>query len=109
MKAMRKARAAVCCGALLLAAPSLAGIRTVQGQSFWTGDPGPVFPGNYFVSGQARFDPYNHLEEQAGYHAFHNRMVVFADHEEARRCVLRQRVLNTDWDQRHPYLLVCRP
>jgi len=87
---------------------ALAGIRTVQGQAFWTGDPGPASPGTFYQSGQGQFDPHHYLsyygEDPQDY-----KMVVYANHSGSARCVFRKRVVNTNWEYRHPYLMVCRP
>jgi hypothetical protein len=89
------------------AVPSaLAGTMTVDGQTFWTGDPGPGAPGPYYESGQQRFDPHHYLswygEDPQDY-----KMIVHAPHSGNERCVWRKRVITTNWEFRHPFILVC--
>jgi hypothetical protein len=104
MVAMMTAAVGLAC----LAAPAAAGIRTVQGQTFWTGDPGPVDPGNFYSSGQAQADPHHYLSYYGGDPQDY-KMVIYAEHTGAARCVWRKRVVNSNWEFRHPYLMVCRP
>ena len=84
-------------------------VVTIQGQSFWTGDPGIADPGTFFDSGQYRFDPNNYLSYEAEEDNQDFRDVVFAPHPGRARCVLRKRVINSEWEFEHPYLMVCRP
>lgn len=85
---------------------SHAAMRVVDGQAYWTGDPGPVDGGAFYDSGQAAADPHHYLswygEDPQDY-----RMTIRASHAGPAGCVLRQRVMITDWDFRHPYLRVC--
>lgn len=99
--------AAVALGVALIApTASQAAMRMVDGQAYWTGDPGAVDGGAFYDSGQAASDPHHYLswygEDPQDY-----RMTVHARHAGPTGCVLRQRVLITDWDFRHPYLRVC--
>jgi hypothetical protein len=81
--------------------------RVVNGQVYWTGDPGPVEPGSFWNGGQYRYDPHHYLSYY-GTDPQDYREVVYADHAGSARCVWRKRVVNTDWELRHPYLRVCR-
>jgi len=104
--------AVVLSGAALVAAqPARAfdDVRTVQGQTFWTGNPGAIDPGSFFASGQYRFDPNNYLSYEAEEDNQDYRDVVYADHPGRARCVIRKRVINSEWEFEHPYLMVCRP
>ena len=82
---------------------------TIQGQTFLTGDPGTADPGTFFDSGQYRFDPNNYLSYEAEEDNQDFRDVVYAPHPGRARCVLRKRVINSEWEFEHPYLMVCRP
>ncbi len=82
---------------------------TILGQTFWTGDPGATDPGSFFDSGQYRFDPNDYLSYEAEEQNQDFRDVVYAPHPGHARCVIRKRVVNTEWEHEHPYLLVCRP
>ena len=83
---------------------------TVQGQTFWTGSPETSDPGPFFDSGQFRFDPNDNLEYGEGEEDLQSeRPIIYADHPGAARCILRKRVVNTEWDHEHPYLAICRP
>ena len=84
-------------------------VVTIQGQSFWTGDPGTADPGTFFDSGQYRFDPNNYLSYEAEENNQDFRDVVYADHSGRARCVIRKRVVNSELEFEHPYLMVCRP
>jgi len=86
--------------------PAAAGIRTVEGQTCWTGDPGPVYPGAYWASGQHQFDPHHYLSYY-GSDPQDYKMVVHAPHSGPRGCVWRKRVVNSNWEFHHPYLMVC--
>ena len=59
--------------------PAAAGMRTVDGQSYWTGDPGPIDPGAFFDGGQFQYDPHHYLswygEDPQDY-----KMTVYAPH-----------------------------
>ncbi len=81
--------------------------KTVNGVSYWDVDPGPIDPGTFWTSGQFKYDPNGYMDL--------NRWdlgvqvnTVYADHAGKSNCVFRKRVINTDWDSRHPYLRVCR-
>ncbi|WP_298424155.1 hypothetical protein [Rhodoblastus sp.] len=91
---------------LLIPAPASAGMKIVDGQSYWTGDPGPVDPGAYWNAGQYRFDPHQYLSWY-GRDPQDYKMTVYATHSGPKGCVWRQRVVNTNWEFRHPYLQVC--
>lgn len=101
--------AAVLAIAAVAAAPSARAqnVRIVDGQAYWTGNPGLVDPGAFWESGEYKYDPNHYLgdwsSDQADYLD-----VVFADHRGRARCVWRERVVNTNWDYQHPYLKVCR-
>ena len=81
---------------------------TIQGQTFWTGDPGHR-SGNFFDTGQYRFDPNDYLSYEAEEDNQDFRDVVYAAHPGRARCVIRKRVVNTELEYEHPYLMVCRP
>jgi hypothetical protein len=82
-------------------------MRTVQGQSYWRGDPGPVAPDSFWSGGQYKYDP-KHFLSYYGSDPQDYSEVVYSDHAGASRCVWRKRVVNTNWEFRHPYLRVCR-
>lgn len=95
--------------ALAASAPAQAqSMRTINGQAFWRGDPGPVAPGAFWDGGEYKYDPHHYLgywsSDPADYVD-----VVYADHAGKERCVWRKRVVNSDWEHMHPYLKVCRP
>jgi len=98
--------AAVAALVSLTAGPALAGVKTVDGQSYWTGDPGPVAPGAFWTSGQSRHDPHHYLSWY-GTDPQDYKMMVHAAHSGGKGCVWRQRVINSNWEFHHPYLLVC--
>lgn len=81
-------------------------MRNAQGQSYWSGDPGPVDPGTFWDSGQNRYDPQHYLSYY-GSDPQDYRMVVNAPHRGAARCVLRKRIVNSNWEFHHPYIMVC--
>ena len=98
---------------ILSASPTLAGpagaIRTAQGESYWSGDPGPIDPGSFWTSGQYKYDRNGYMERNR-FESDQNRlMTVYDEHSGKPRCVFRQRVMITNWDFQHPYLRVCRP
>jgi hypothetical protein len=98
---------------ILSALPSLAGVagsvKTAQGESYWSGDPGPIDPGSYWTSGQYKYDPNGYMERNR-FDSDQNRlMTVYAEHSGRARCVFRARVVVSNWDFNHPYLRVCRP
>lgn len=106
---------ALCCalGAtdLLIGPPAHAGggVRTVDGQSFWRGDPGPIDPGPYWTSGQYKYDPNGYLDQiNRSADQLHD-MTVYADHSGKERCVFRKRVIIDNWEYHHPVIRVCRP
>jgi len=82
-------------------------MRTVQGQSYWRGDPGPVAPDSYWSGGQYKYDA-NHYLSYYGSDPQGYSEVVYADHAGTARCVWRKRVLNSNWEYHHPYVKVCR-
>jgi hypothetical protein len=90
----------------VMIAPAAAAMRTVDGQNFWTGDPGPVDPGAYYESGQERYDPHHYLSWY-GSDPQNYKMTVYGPHSGPTRCVWRKRVINSDWEFRHPYIRVC--
>lgn len=99
--------------ALAMAQPAAATIRVVNGQAYWSGAPsgGPVSPseaGPYFAGREYRYDPHHYMGWY-GSDPQDYRDVVYAQHSGRARCVFRQRVVNTNWEFQHPYLLVCRP
>lgn len=81
-------------------------VRTVQGQSYWSGDPGPVSPGAYWEGGQYKYDP-NHYLSDYGRDPQDFVMTVNAPHSGPRGCVWRKRVVNSNWEFHHPYIRVC--
>lgn len=85
-----------------------AGMRVVSGQAYWEGDPGPVNPWAYWTSGQYAYDPH-HYNSWFGSEPQTFKMTVYAEHTGEARCVWRSRVINSNWEFRHPYLRVCRP
>ncbi len=105
--------AAVLSGAAVLASaqPALALDHqvTIQGQTFWTGDPGTTDPGTFFDTGQYRFNTNDYLSYEAEEDNQDFRDVVYAPHPGRARCVIRKRVVNTELEYEHPYLMVCRP
>jgi hypothetical protein len=95
----------------VLAAPPAARaaqMRVVSGQAYWDVDPGHIDPGSFWTSGQYKYDPNGYLERNARDPDQYHEMTVYADHAGKGRCVFRQRVANSDWEYRHPYLRVCR-
>jgi hypothetical protein len=94
----------------IFAAPPAAqaqSMRTVNGQSYWRGDPGPVAPDAYWSGGQYKVDPHHYLSYY-GSDPQNFSETVFAEHAGPERCVWRKRVVNGNWEFRHPYLRVCR-
>ncbi len=83
-------------------------MRTVDGQSYWQGDPGPINPGTFWEGGQYKYDPHHYSSNRSA-GAMLITDVVYASHSGSARCVWRQRVVNSDWEFRHPYVQVCRP
>jgi hypothetical protein len=80
--------------------------RTVNGVTFYRGDPGPVTD-PYWTAGQYKYDPNGNMTVtrwDAGIHL----MTVYGDHSGAANCVFRRRVTVDDWDWRHPFVRVCR-
>lgn len=103
------ARIAVVAAAASVAAlhPAAAqSMRVVNGQSYWTGDPGPVDPGAFWDGGQYKYDP-NHYLSYYGRDPQDYVMRVYAHHSGAPGCVWRKRVVNSNWEFRHPYIQVC--
>ncbi len=93
------------------AAPTLAqaqSMRTVDGQAYWRGDPGPIDPGAFWDSGEYKYDPHHYLGYWSSDPADYTD-VVYAEHAGSARCVFRKRVVNSNWEHMHPYLKVCRP
>ncbi|MDI9848608.1 hypothetical protein QM467_11135 [Rhodoblastus sp. 17X3] len=83
-------------------------MRTVDGQTYWRGDPGPIDPGSFWDGGQNKYDRHHY----SGSYTTSPGMftdVVYASHSGSARCVWRQRVVNSNWEFHHPYLQVCRP
>jgi hypothetical protein len=112
MKRLLFTAKAAALAAALIAAPAVPpahaqDVRVVDGEAFWTGNPGPVAPGSFWTSGQYRYDPHHYLDFW-GSDPADNHNVVFADHPGAARCVWRKRVVNSEWENLNPYLLVCR-
>ncbi|MCI4679388.1 hypothetical protein K9U39_14750 [Rhodoblastus acidophilus] len=92
--------------AAFAASPAAATVRTAQGQTYWSGDPGQVDPGAYWSGGQDHFDPHHYLSWYGGDPQDYQ-MTVYSTHRGAARCVWRERVINTYWDFQHPYVRVC--
>jgi hypothetical protein len=86
--------------------PAAAGMRIVEGQAYWTGDPGPVNPGAFFEGGQYKYDPHHYLSWY-GDTPQNYKMIVHAAHSGDSRCVWRKRVINSNWEFHHPYIMVC--
>jgi hypothetical protein len=82
-------------------------VRTVSGESYYDVDPGPIDPGTFWTSGQYRYDPDGNMERTRWDPSPRN-FTVYAGHSGRSNCVFRKRVVITDWDQRHPFLRVCR-
>lgn len=81
-------------------------MRVVDGQSFWTGDPGPIND-SYWTSGQYKYDPNGYLERN-WFDPEYRPMTVIGPHDGKTNCVFRQRVVTTTWDFQHPILRICR-
>ncbi len=97
---------------VVAATPAQAVERIVDGQAYWSGPPAGGDPtawgvAPYWAGGQYKYDPYhysaNYTEDAQTYSD-----TVYAPHAGSSRCVWRQRVLNTEWEYRHPYIRVCR-
>jgi hypothetical protein len=82
-------------------------MRTVDGQAFWRGDPGPIDPGTFWSGGEYQHDPHHYLDNSRTSPAAYSD-VVYAEHSGKERCVWRKRVVNSGWEHQHPYLMVCR-
>ncbi len=96
--------------ALALSGPVFAGpglMKTVNGQAYWDEDPGPVDPGTFWTSGQYKYDPEGYLDRNR-WDVGVQVNTVYAEHAGKANCVFRKRVVNSSWDERHPYLRVCR-
>lgn len=105
------AKAAVAFAIIALTATASAraqSMRTVDGQAYWRGDPGPVAPGAFWDGGEYKYDPHHYLGYWSQDPVDHID-VVYAEHSGKERCVWRKRVVNSDWEHMHPYLKVCRP
>lgn len=102
------AKLAVIAAAAALASlnPAAAGTKTVDGQTYWTGDPGPVNPSAFFEGGQYKYDPHHYLSDY-GDSPQDYKMMVHATHSGNSRCVWRKRVINSNWEFHHPYIMVC--
>ncbi len=108
MKTLTIALAAFIAATTGVVASAQAAMRFVDGQAYWGGDPGPVAPGAFYESGQAKFDPHHYMSWY-GDEPQDFKMVVYAAHSGSARCVWRMRVVNSNWEFHHPYLMVCRP
>ncbi|MDI9848946.1 hypothetical protein QM467_12855 [Rhodoblastus sp. 17X3] len=86
--------------------PAAAGMKVVDGQAYWTGDPGPVNPGAFYEGGQYKYDPRHYLSWY-GSSPQDYKMMVHAAHSGNSRCVWRKRVINSNWEFHHPYIMVC--
>ncbi len=84
------------------------GMRVVDGQAYWRGDPGPIDPGPFWDSGQYKYDPNGYMDRINRSADQMHEMIVFADHSGKARCVFRKRVVVENWDYYHPYIQVCR-
>jgi hypothetical protein len=109
MLTLSKFSMALACAAFagFAAVPAAAAMRIVDGQAYWSGDPGPVDPGAYWTAGQRYADPHHYMSWY-GKDPQDYTMIVYARHAGASRCVWRARVVNTYWEFAHPYLRVCR-
>lgn len=101
-------------GGIVLAAAALAIApaqaqqqRSLQGESFWEGDPGPITD-SYWTSGQYKYDPNGYMERNWRDPDQMHLMTVIGDHAGKTNCVFRRRVTITTWDFNHPILRVCR-
>ena len=95
---------------VVLSVPALAqkgAVRTIQGQAFWDGDPGPISE-PYWTQGQYKYDPNGYLERNARDPDQFHLMTVIGDHAGKPNCVFRRRVTVSTWDFQHPILRVCR-
>jgi hypothetical protein len=81
-------------------------VKTVDGQSYWTGDPGRIDPGSYWTSGLYKYDPNGYMESSRNDQL--HEMTIYADHAGKENCVFRERVAVTNWEFSHPYVRVCR-
>lgn len=81
-------------------------VRVIEGQAFWTGDPGPVSD-PYWTQGQYKYDPNGYLERNWFDPEYHP-MTVIGEHEGKANCVFRRRVTITTWEFQHPILRICR-
>ena len=86
--------------------PAAAGMKVVDGQAYWTGDPGPVSPGAFYEGGQYKYDPaplpelvWRHsaeLQDDGARGAFGKQPLRLA-----------QAGVNSNWEFHHPYIMVC--
>lgn len=81
-------------------------MRTVDGQSFWDEDPGPVSD-PFWTQGQYKYDPNGYLE-RSWFDPDYHPMTVIGEHSGKANCVFRKRVTVSDWEIQHPILRVCR-
>ncbi len=89
--------------------PALAGsMRTVNGQSYWEMDPGPVTPDAYWAGNAEKYDPHNYLSQVNREAQRQFDETLYAEHEGRDRCVWRKRVVNSNWEYMHPFVRVCR-
>lgn len=93
---------------VLAAVPAVASnIRTLQGTSFWEGDPGPISD-SYWVSGLYKYDPNGYMERNPRDPDQLHLMTLYGDHAGKANCVFRRRVVISSWDYQHPHVRVCR-
>jgi hypothetical protein len=82
-------------------------VRTLQGESFWEGDPGPVTD-PYWTQGQYKYDPNGYLLRNWRDADQLHLMTVIGPHSGKENCVFRRRVTVSSWESRHPFIRVCR-
>ena len=92
----------------MMAVPALAAsVKSAQGVSYWSGDPGPISD-PYWTSGQYKYDPDGYLLRNGWQPDQFHLMTAIGDHDGKENCVFRKRVTVTTWEFEHPILRVCR-
>lgn len=82
-------------------------VRTLNGESFWEGDPGPVTD-PYWTQGQYKYDPNGYLLRNLREADQFHLMTVIGPHAGKENCVFRRRVTVSSWEYQHPFIRVCR-
>jgi hypothetical protein len=83
-------------------------MRTVNGQSYWEMDPGPVAVDPHFAGNADKYDPHDYLDRINRDPQLFDQ-TLYAEHQGSERCVWRKRVVNSTYEYEHPYVRVCRP